>query len=1290
MMILFHQISVQAQTTGSIGGTVVDANGAVLPSASISIKGQSGQTFSATTTNNGTYQVPAVAAGFYTVTVTAPGFKTFVVSNVKVDVGLPSTINASLEIGQVGEIVEVTSGGEVLQTQTATVGTTITGRQITETPIASRDALDLVALLPGTATVGRPRSASINGLPKGAIAITIDGVDVQDNSLRSSDGFFTYVRPRIDAIEEVTVSTASPGAESSGDGAVQIKFATRRGTNDYTGGVFWQHRNTALNSNYWYNNVQGLDKQIIKLNQYGGRLGGPLPFPNFGEGGPMFNSGKDKAFFFVNYEEFRNPNSVTRTRTVLTPAAELGNFSYITGGVTNTVNLLTGIAAPNGQIATIDPTIASMLARIRGTFGEGTLTPITNNPNRNFFGFTNSGGDLRKFLALRLDANITKNHSVEFVWNRQDFVPNADFLNGRDPIFPGFPFYGQGGVRESYTGALRSNFGSNIVNEVRFAYSGGATDFFGTISKADFDFSGGFFLDFGAGGITSPYNNNFSQVRSTPTYDFTDSVTWLKGNHTINFGGQYKYIKTFQTNVNRVVPTVGFGINALEGTAFTMFDDPGVLAGATPTQRGEARNLYAMLVGRISTLTSAAYLNAAGQFEENGPLTQEFGQTTMGLFAQDQWRIRQNFSINFGIRWQPQVAFTINTANVGKIEHPDQIWGLSGPGNMFKPGTLTGTAPRVVLYQVGERAHNSDFNNFAPSAGFVWSPNFSGGFLKKVFGDGSKSVFRGGYSRAFVREGSALQTTITNNTIGGSFAVSRSATIGNILFGTNLRDPGNPNLVTPDFDTNPSFPTPLTVQNQALVVDPNLRTGHVDSYSFGYQRQLDNNTVVEFRYVGNRGSGVHRLNFVNEVNTIENGFFDEFRLAQANLIANRAAGRGNSFAYFGAGTGTSPLPIMVAYFNPTSTNNPNTPQGSAGSGYTAANFANAALVNLLVSTNPNVIGFVGSGSFENNAGRRANAIANGLPINFFRVNPTVPNGAFQLAADARTWYDSAVIEVRRRLSHGLRVQANYVFSKAQSDAFASSGTQQSNYTLREVGLELAKNVQVFDLRHNFKADITYDLPFGRGRSFFGGANGVTNAFVGGWSLMPTVRWQSGSPISFGNVQLVGMTKQELQREIKLRKGPNVVTYLPDDIILNTQRAFDISGTSATGYGTTFGGAPSGRFLAPAGYSNCVSRFGGECGFANLILYGPSFFMFDVAVSKKFQISERKNVEFRATFLDALNRPPFRVGGFGGDVVAVGVGGTTFGQLTPGSAYQDLSTTNNPGGRLIDLMLRINF
>ncbi|MBK6724409.1 MAG: hypothetical protein IPG58_14415 [Acidobacteria bacterium] len=448
---------------------------------------------------------------------------------------------------------------------------------------------------------------------------------------------------------------------------------------------------------------------------------------------------------------------------------------------------------------------------------------------------------------MRLDFVLTKNHSFEFVYNRNNFKPGKDFLNSRDEIFPGFPFQGQSGIRKSYTGALRSTFGNNVVNEVRYANSGGTTDFFSELDTSVFGFTGGRFLDIGgAMAITNPYNGNSSQTRSTPTHDFTDSVTWVKGNHAFNFGGQYKFIRTEQTNVNRIVPTVSFGVNSAEGTAFTMFNAT-TMPGSTTTQQADARAIYAALIGRVSGYASNAYLDGSGRYVENGPLAQEFGLKTYGLFVQDSWRIRPNFSINYGIRWQPQEAFYAATGNIGRLEDWTQVYGISGPNGVFQPGASGGTAPRAVLFGIGEKAYEDDMDNFAPSVGVVWSPKFKG-FLGTLFGGEGKSVFRGGFSRAFVREGSATQTIVTNNTPGGSIPLTRNTGVaGSFTIGTNLRDPGNTNLTTPTFSATPAFPLTLTTASQAIGVSPDLKTGTVDSFSFGYQREIDRNTVVEFR-----------------------------------------------------------------------------------------------------------------------------------------------------------------------------------------------------------------------------------------------------------------------------------------------------------------------------------------------------------------------------------------------------------------------------------------------------------
>ncbi len=160
----------------------------------------------------------------------------------------------SLEVGNTSETVVVQGGAEIVQTQSANISTTLSVNQIANLPLVSRDTLNFVVMLPGVSTPGVNRDSTINGLPQSAINITIDGINSQDNYLKTSDGFFSRISPRLDSVEEVTVSTATPGAESGGQGAVQIKFVTRRGNNEFHGSLYEYHRNPVLNSNYWFNN----------------------------------------------------------------------------------------------------------------------------------------------------------------------------------------------------------------------------------------------------------------------------------------------------------------------------------------------------------------------------------------------------------------------------------------------------------------------------------------------------------------------------------------------------------------------------------------------------------------------------------------------------------------------------------------------------------------------------------------------------------------------------------------------------------------------------------------------------------------------------------------------------------------------------------------------------------------------------------------------------------------------------------------------------------------------------
>ncbi|HKX27082.1 MAG TPA: hypothetical protein VJ302_05250, partial [Blastocatellia bacterium] len=477
----------------------------------------------------------------------------------------------------------------------------------------------------------------------------------------------------------------------------------------------------------------------------------------------------------------------------------------------------------------------------------------------------------------------------------------------------------------------------------------------------------------------------------------------------------------------------------------------------------------------------------------------------------------------------------------------------------------------------------------------------------------------------------------------------------------------------------PNYPITSTIGNSANGFLPGLKTGYVQSWTFGVQRELTKDTALEVRYVGNRGLRLWRQYNLNELNLLENGFLNEFVQAQKNLAANNLAGgaRAGSFAYAGPGSGTAPLPILLGFFN-----GGTAAQAGDAALYTSTAFRNTAFISNLDTVRPNAAGFATT-IYQNPATYGANAQAAGLAPNFFVVNPDVSTalagngGAFLVDNSGRSSYDALVVELRRRLSKGLLVQGSYSFSSAFTNMFASSSTVFSQYsTLRDPGLD--KSRSAFGITQAVKADWIYELPIGKGQKFFGNSGSGLDRLVGGWAFHGTARIQSGAPFDFGNVKLVGLTRQELQKSIKVRKEPNKIAYyLPQDLIDNTRRAF----------GSLSDGAPTGKYLAPANYNQPVA-YTGQYGFSHLILYGPRFTRFDLSAVKKTRITESLNFEFRAEFLNAFNNINFLVGNPANDVNTLGAGGTAFGQLT--NAYRDTSTTNDPGGRLIQFVARFNF
>ncbi len=550
--------SAYAQATSQITGTVVDTSGASIPGATVEAKNKgTNAVLSAVTSSQGSFVIPAVQPGTYTVTVTLQGFKTAILNDVVANVGVPAVVRATLEVGGISETVVVEAATAVVQTSATDVSSTINTKQITSLPLTSRNVLDFITFLPGVNTPGGNRDSTVNGLPQSAINITLDGINVQDNTLKSTDGFFTIVQPRLDAIEEVTVTGAAGGASGAGQGAVQIAFVTKSGTNTYSGSGYHYFRSDKLNENTWFNIRNVVAKPKLLQNQTGGRLGGPVLIPGLYDG-------RGKMFFFFNVEEFRQPSDVTRTRTILHPNAQAGMFRYdVGGGVIREVNVLH--AAPGGDRhhGPDDPDRSSpRSARRPGR--TGSITDLAN-PQVQQFSYNVPVKALNYFPTFRGDYNITTSHRFSATLNWHTFSSVPDTLNGLEPAFPGFPVFGsQTSTRIQLSTALRSTLPGDMVNELRIGYSGAPVEFF----KEQFDaglWNGsvanqkGFQLGISAAGISNASPGPNAQSRNASTMLIEDTVTWLRGNHSFTFGGSMTQVDIWLKN-QTTVPSIAFDV----------------------------------------------------------------------------------------------------------------------------------------------------------------------------------------------------------------------------------------------------------------------------------------------------------------------------------------------------------------------------------------------------------------------------------------------------------------------------------------------------------------------------------------------------------------------------------------------------------------------------------------------------------------------------------------------------------------------------------------------------------
>jgi carboxypeptidase family protein len=1261
----------QGSFFSSLSGTVVDSSGAVIPGADVKIKNNgTGEEHNAVTASDGGFNVPSLPGGTYTVTVSLMGFKTAVLNSVTLNASVPASVKVTLSVGTLEENVTVVGeSATVVQTQSPAIATNLTGTQITSLPLTSRNALDSLTSLAGFNTSGTARNSTVNGLPKSAINITLDGMNVQDNYLKTSDGYFARLSPTLDSVEEVTVTTAGNTADSTGQGGVQIKFVTKSGTNNWTGTAYEYLRRDSLNANTWFRNrdlpadpaTGKAPKDKLRNYQQGVAQGGPIL--------------KNKAFFFFNYEEQRAPAESTLQRVILSQDAIGGVFSYnVAGGGVQKVNLLQ-LAAANGQLATVDPLMAKLLGDIQASTTKSGSVSALSNPLVQQYTWSMPTQSFNPAPTVRIDYELTQRHRLTGSMNYRHINSTPDTTNNAQLPFPGFATTGsQQSTRWTTSESLRSTFGGSLVNEFRVGGTGGATLFSPELEPGMWKGAsgvgdqGGFRLNIngaccGTGfALTNPGLGNNQTSREASTKVIEDNATWIRGKHSFSFGGTMLQADVWLASQN-LVPTINFtaGSGLIAGDPATGMFSAANFPGASATDITQAQNLYAILTGRISSITGNAALNEAG--DTYVPLGKSLAAGRMrefDFYAADSWRASPNLTVSGGLRYVLQKPFyPVNNSYSTSTEAG--LYGISGVGNLFTPGTLTGSKTTLVQYPEGTYAYNTDANNLAPSIGVAWQPPTSENrILKALFGsEEGDSAIRGGFGMAYNRPGMSDFTGAFGQNRGIAVALDRSSTLGNLgTLPLLLRDTSRVNLQPAPTVAYPIFPQSTDSVN---VFDSNLQLSYTQSYSIGWQRKLGRDTAMEVRYVGSRHRNDWETININEIDINKNGFVKEFRTAQANLQANMAAGRGATFAYTGA-PGTAPLPVFLAFYNALGSSRASDPTA-----YTGANWTNATALGFLAVQNPNPFGFASTNSTNGlvgNSGFRTNALTAGIPANYFLANPDILGGADLTTNSGGTRANSVQIEFRKRLSHGVAFNTSY----AWSDAFILQ-----RYGFQKPLVEIAQAGQVGNVQHAVKGNIIYELPFGKDQKWGSNASGLKDALIGGWEIDGVGRVQTGEQMDFGNVRLVGMSVDEFRKAIELRVAPNGQLFvLPDDIIQNTVRAFAVSATSANGYGAL--GAPTGRYMAPANGPDCIETAPayGDCGIRSLVVNAPRLVRFDLSAVKRVRMKGSTSAEFRVEMLNALNEPYFNPASTAG--VPLGMTANTF---TGNGPNQTGTPTANP-------------
>lgn len=1217
---LVCSVAVWAQSNkGGISGTVFDQNGAVVPGATVIIIDLGTQkTTTLITSEAGSYSATSLEPVTYMIRVEATGFKKALIEKVKVDTASIAAVNITLETGQVGETVTITSEAAILNTESATTTQTVTERQIRDLPLNNRSVLDLAVTAPNVSgdagsedpgvTSDQPVpgfNLNVNGGRAGSTSILADGVNNTGVGIARAVVSFTP-----ETVQEFTVQSSAYSAEFGSTGGGVINATTKSGTNDFNGVALWYHRNPQTNALPYRIGNGPRPANNLRYNQVSVTLGGPVYLPRFGEGGPALYDGHNKTFFFFAYEPRWRRDFLSVTTLLPTAAERGGDFTGLTrttsGWVPNAIaqrfnlsssgtsnifqqfNLVNGRLVPLAQTCTVNGVTTATYCQFPGNripanlIDPKALEILKFMPEAGDY-FRDDAGLVRNYIVqrfvkqdetrytLRLDHSITPNDNLNFRYTKTPAVGIRGFgsdVNGNSGIYSD---------AKQFLLAYNKMITPTIVNDLRLNYTRGV---FSEDFSPEFSIQGGRNLatELGLPSLTSgglPLfqisgdsgngYNAFADVGSSGStnnfnveqrYNINDIVYWTHGNRTWKFGVDLSDARL------SVIPFFGASGGRWEFRTVNTSDNRGTGLG------NGGNNLASLLLGVPNVVQVRPLL-----------INYDYRWKSAAAFVQQDWKVKPNLTLNLGLRYQLQYPRT-EKHNLQGAFRPDlaqtvvltdaqrraTATGLGVPTNQPIPASVPTTVllPPFAFAGRGGRSRYItpiDYLGFEPRFGFAWSPK-----LFKWAEEGSL-VIRGGWgiSHATLTGNNRLpnpdfgaftgvSTTATGSTVGGTADTSQP-----------VRLSGNP-----PFIAGGSIDATLGTNADGLVFLNSLGTpGFVISpegsekvptstnWNLSVQFEAFKNTVVEVAYVGNKGTHLY-MPLVN-INPKDIDFVESLEAQNLNAETTFAdpLGRRN---LLGAVVAIQRNSVTSPYF-----------------------------------------GF----------------------NNLFRF----------LDPSANSIRHAGYVDIRRRMSRGLSFTANYTYGKSIDDASDASPDVRTLTTPTTLGQQISyglprnadRSISTFDIKHNFSTTFVYDLPFGKGREYLTDANSFVNAALGGWSLSGLIRLQGGQPY----VPIITDTNRlgGTNRAIRLDLVPGVP-------ILNPRYNYDNCSV----------GNVCEPYINPAAFMRPAK---GSLGTAprTLDVRAPMQEYFDFSIQKDFPFpfdgDSNRRINFRVDFINAFNHPNMR-------------------------------------------------